>query len=82
MCEYFAYRHVGRPPCLSLNDERALASWARWCYSCDVPQYARTVRAKARKIAQARQIPFSKKCVFGTLTAMRCVVGSQINSDQ
>lgn len=59
----FCRRSVGRPIILSEADERALASWARWCYACELPRTGSLVRAQAQIIHQHRGI--STACKFG-----------------
>lgn len=51
---------------LSFSDERALAAWARWCYSCQLPRTSLKVRQQARQIAIARGLVTDKEeCKFG-----------------
>lgn len=47
-------RSVGRPPALSNTDELALAAWARWCHSCQLPRTSSLIKQTAEKIALLR----------------------------
>jgi len=64
LCLRSVLRSVGRPTQLCLDDELALASWARWCASCNLPRTASMVRQTAKRLAQHRGITL-KNCKFG-----------------
>ena len=54
-------RRVGHPTALSSNDERALAAWARWHYTCQLGQTKRAVREQAHVIAAKRDPKYKFK---------------------
>lgn len=58
-------RSVGRPIALSDNDELALASWARWCHSCQLPRTSSLIKQTAQKIAMIRSDFSNANVKFG-----------------
>jgi hypothetical protein len=59
--EGHAVQPNGRPPLLSMDDEKCMADWIRYCARVNLPVHLDDIRSAAAKIAQHRGRQFNTK---------------------